>query len=162
AVFDFSMPLQNISATVSTGSVLLSVFDPTQGMSVQTNVNSLNPTNLTIGDGIAAWWGGYSTYCFTYDPFRTNWVGDSRFLLGGPALTPRINRGMVAWSEDPPGNEGPRVLCRLFDQSRGHWTGATTEERPGLLGFNTTDGVLMWASDSFIGYMAYDVASALW
>jgi PKD repeat protein len=155
AVYDFSAPLQNITASASPGGVVsLSVFDPALGVIKQVNVNS--PTfDLVSANGIAAWSSGATVYCYIYDPTRTNWIANLT-ASGAPTFAPLTSKGVVAWSV------GSIVHFRVYDQARTNWIAGNAAASGNVNLLTVADGVVAWSTSAGVGFRVYDPAREQW
>jgi hypothetical protein len=155
AVYDFSAPLQNITASASGGGVVsLSVFDPALGVIKQVNISS-STFDLVSANGVAAWSSGTTVYCYIYDPTRTNWIGNLT-SSGAPTFAPLTSKGVVAWSV------GSTVYFRVYDQARTNWIGANVSAGGNLTTLTVADGVVAWSTGASVGFRVYDPARGQW
>jgi hypothetical protein len=154
-VYDFSSPLQNITAFASPGGVVsLSVFDPAQGAIEQTNISSTT-FDLTSANGVAAWSSSGNVYAFIYDPTRTNWIGTVTFS-GAPTFAPITSKGVVAWSV------GSVVYFRVYDQARANWIAGNAAVGANPIALQVADGVVAWSTSVGVGFRVYDPARVQW
>lgn len=156
AVFDYSAPLQNVTASFSGNTVSYQVFDPAQGLLKAGSVTGVNTMDLTNQHGVVAFSSSTTNYFIIYDPARTNWIVGST-NSGGTFMLIRNANGIVAWSS------GNSVHYRVYDPVRRSWmAGSTLMGSAANPDLSTTNGVVAWSSGSVVYYAAYDPAAGAW
>jgi len=154
AVFDYSAPLQNITASSSFSTVTLSVLDAGAGVIRTTNISS-STFDLVSANGVAAWSSGNTVYSFIYEPTRTNWVGNIT-VSGSPSFAPQTSKGVVTWIV------GNTVYFRVYDQARTNWIAGSSATGGTPSSLTVADGVVAWSTFAGVAFVVYDPARGQW
>jgi hypothetical protein len=156
AVFDYSAPLQAVSATPGAGVMTLEVFDPARGL-VATNVATGSTFDLKNVQGVVTWSSGGFVYYFTYDPLRASWRGEAAGT--GTPFDLNTLEGVVAWSVQSGGNAA--VYYLVYDRTVGQWRGGSAASRT-TSNLSRNNGVVAWSTSDGVYYRAYDVTRGNW
>ncbi len=149
AIFDFSMPSQNLTAVFTGSSVSLSL-----GGQFTTNVPSGSTEDIRIGNGVVAWSSGATVYSYVFDPTRSRWMGTSS--AQGPTFDLSSVDGVVAWSTSS------GAFFRVYDPLRSNWVGGNGPgpvSEPAIL---NTHGVVAWSSGGSVYAQVYDPTRTGW
>ncbi|HYV32656.1 MAG TPA: hypothetical protein VEO53_16320, partial [Candidatus Binatia bacterium] len=149
AIFDFSSPGQDVTATFTGSAVRLSL-----GGQNSTNVPSGATDDIHIGNGVVAWSSGSAIYSYAFDSTRGRWTGTS--TVQGPTFDLSSVDGVVAWSTSG------GAFFRVYDPLRGSWvsgSGVGPVAEPALL---NTNGVVAWSSAGTVYFQVYDPTRAGW
>src|SRR5438034_708862 len=98
AVFDYSAPLQNVTASFAGSTVSYQVYDPVRGAWMGSSYNAGAATyDLKTAQGVVAWSTGPTVYYAIYDPVAGLWKL-SGTASGGSVFDLSNTNGAVAWS----------------------------------------------------------------
>jgi PKD repeat protein len=157
AVFDYSAPLQSVTASFSGSTVSFQVFDPAQGSLKAGSVTGVNTMDLTNQNGVVAFSSGSTFFYVIYDPARTNWIVGSTNTASPTFIPLRNANGVVAWSS------GNSVHYRVYDSVRGSWMpGSILMASAANPDLSVANGVVAWSSGNTVYYAAYDPAAGAW
>jgi PKD repeat protein len=154
ASFDYSAPLQNVTAGFSGNAVSYDVFDPAQGRVESGSIAGVNTSDLKSTNGVVAFSSGATIYYLFYDPYKTNWVQGS--VGSGTTSDLKCAQGVVTWSS------GTTVYYRVYDMARGNWMAGSTTIPATTFDLNTAQGVVAWTSGTTTYFTVYDPGAGAW